>query len=78
MPPKLSRLVAAVASLSLACCSTIGSINGQRIEAGPAHTMPAPDRGYLCEDFEFLCVVAVGAIIGGVIVATKVKSVGNN
>jgi hypothetical protein len=66
MSPTPSRLVAAVASLALASCSSIGTINGTRLDAGAT-----PDRGYPCEDFEWLCFVATAAIVGGVILALQ-------
>ena len=56
-----SRIVAIVASLALAGCSTVGTINEQRLDAG---TAPPPSRSYPCQDAEFLCIVAIGAIVG--------------
>ena len=57
-----SRIVAIVASLALAGCSTVGTINEQRLDAGTAPS-EAP-RSYPCQDAEFLCIVAIGAIVG--------------
>jgi hypothetical protein len=66
MSPMPSRLVAVVASLALVSCSSIGTINGQRLDVGaaPHDADPAPHSAYPCEDFEFLCISAVGAIVG--------------
>jgi hypothetical protein len=64
-----SRMVAIIASLALAGCSTVAPVSGQRLDEGST-----PYRGYPCQDFEFLCVVAVAALVGGIIIATKVHS----
>jgi hypothetical protein len=69
MPSMASRMVAIIASLAMAGCSTVAPVNGPRLDEGSA-----PYRGYPCQDFEFLCVVAVAALVGGIIVATKVHS----
>ena len=57
-----SRIVAIVASLALAGCSTVGTINEQRLDAGMAPLEAQAPRSYPCQDAEFLCIVAVGAI----------------
>jgi hypothetical protein len=62
-------MVAVIASLATAGCSTVTPITGQRLDEGSA-----PYHGYPCEDYEFLCVVAVAALVGGIIIATKVHS----
>jgi hypothetical protein len=69
MPSMASRMVAIIASLALAGCSTVAPVSGQRLDEGST-----PYRGYPCQDFEFLCVVAVAALVGGIIIATKVHS----
>jgi hypothetical protein len=71
-----SRLVAIVASLALAACSSIGTINGQRLDAGATtqDAPPAAHQGYPCEDFEFLCIVGVGGLIALIVVLATVKS----
>ena len=69
MPSMASRMVAIIASLAMAGCSTVAPVSGPRLDEGSA-----PYRGYPCQDFEFLCVVAVAALVGGIIVATKVHS----
>ena len=77
-----SRLVAVVASLALAACSSIGTINGQRLDAGvgPQHAGEPPPvhHGYPCEDFEFLCIVGVGGLIALIVVLATVKSTPNS
>jgi hypothetical protein len=75
MSPKPSRLVAVVASLALAACSSIGVINGQRLDVGaaPQQAAPAPPhQGYICEDMEFLCIVGVGGLIALIVVLATV------
>jgi hypothetical protein len=71
-----SRLVAIVASLALAACSSIGVINGQRLDVGnpPPPAAPAVERGYPCQDFEFLCIVGVGGLIALIVVLATVKA----
>jgi hypothetical protein len=71
-----SRLVAVFASLALAACSSIGTINGQRIDVGatPQDAPPAAHHGYPCEDFEFLCIVGVGGLIALIVVLATVKA----
>ena len=66
MSPTPSRMVAVIASLALAACSSIGTINGQRLDVGatPNDAGPAPHYWHPCEDFEFLCIVAVAAAVG--------------
>ena len=73
MSPKPSRLVALVASLALAGCSSIGTINGQRLDVGatPNDAGPAPHYWHPCEDFEWLCVVAAVAVAGGIVLALE-------
>ena len=68
-----SRLVAVLAALSLAGCSSIGTINGQRLDVGaaPQDAGPPQHQGYPCEDFEWLCIVAVGAVVGFAIALTQ-------
>ena len=68
MSPKPSRIVAIVASLALAACSSIGTINGQRLDVGnpPQDAGPAPHYWHPCEDYEWLCIVAVAAVVGGI------------
>ena len=76
MSPKPSPLVAVIASVALAACSSIGTINGQRLDVGnpPPPGAPAVERGYPCQDFEFLCVVGVGGLIALIVVLATVKS----
>ena len=64
MSPKPSRMVALVAALALAACSSIGTINGQRIDgrATPNETGPAPPRSYPCQDLEWACFAVVASI----------------
>jgi hypothetical protein len=71
-----SRFVAVAASLALAACSSIGTINGQRLDVGnpPPPGAPAVERGYLCQDMEFLCIVGVGGLIALIVVLATVKS----
>ena len=73
-----SRFVAVVASLALAACSSIGTINGQRLDAGVGPRQPGEPppvhHGYPCEDFEFLCIVGVGGLIALIVVLATVKS----
>ena len=64
MSPMPSRIVAIVASLALAGCSTVGTINEQRLDAGTASREAQAPRSYPCQDAEFLCIVAIGAIVG--------------
>jgi hypothetical protein len=73
MPPKPSRMVAVVASMALAACSSIGTINGQRLDVGatPNDAGPAPHYWHPCEDFEWLCIVAVAAVAGGIVLALQ-------
>jgi len=80
MLPKRSRIVAIVASLALAACSSIGTINGQRIDAAavPQNAPPEPHHGYPCEDFEWLCVVGVGGLIGLIVVLATVHGTNPN
>ena len=61
MSHRSTRIVAVVASLALSGCSTVGTINDQRLDGG---TAPPPARSYPCQDAEFLCIVAIGAIVG--------------
>ena len=76
MSPKVSRTVAVIASLTLVACSSIGTINGQRLDVGnpPPSGAPAIERGYLCQDMEFLCIVGVGGLIALIVVLATVKS----
>ena len=60
--PSGNRIVAIVAALALAGCSTVGTINEQRLDAGAAPLEAQAPRSYPCQDAEFLCIVAVGAI----------------
>ena len=66
MSPKPSRLVAVLASLALASCSSIGTINGQRLDVGAPPTAydagPAPHYWHPCEDFEWACIAGVASI----------------
>jgi hypothetical protein len=72
MLQKPSRMVAVVASMALAACSSIGTINGQRLDVGAASDAdPAPHYWHPCEDFEWLCIVAVGAVAGGIVLALQ-------
>jgi len=73
MSPKFSRMVALVASLALAGCSSIGTINGQRLDVGatPNDAGPAPHYWHPCEDFEWLCIVAVAAVAGGIVLGLQ-------
>ena len=79
MPRKPSRTVAAIASLALAACSSIGPINVQRLDIGatPHDGAPPVHHGYPCEDFEFLCIVGVGGLIALIVVLATVKSTPN-
>ena len=76
MSPKPSPLVAVIAPLALLACSSIGTINGQRLDVGdpPQPGAPAVERGYPCQDFEFLCIVGVGGLIALIVVLETVKS----
>jgi len=76
MSPKPSRTVAVIASLALAACSSIGTINGQRLDAGapPEGAPPPVYHGYLCEDFEWLCIVGVGGFIALIVAVATVKT----
>jgi hypothetical protein len=76
MTPTATRLISALASLALAACSSIGTINGQRLDVGatPPPGAPAVEQGYPCEDFEFLCIVGVGGLIALIVVLATVKS----
>jgi hypothetical protein len=76
MPRKPSRTVAVIASLALAACSSIGTINGQRLDVGltPHDGAPPVHHGYPCEDFEFLCIVGVGGLIALIVVLATVKA----
>jgi|GraSoiStandDraft_4_1057263.scaffolds.fasta_scaffold1274397_2 hypothetical protein len=79
MSPKISPLVAVIASLALAACSSIGTINGQRLDVGnppQPGAPPAAHHGYPCEDFEFLCIVGVGGLIALLVVVATVKGGG--
>ena len=62
--PSGNRIVAIIAALALAGCSTIGTINEQRLDAGAAPLEAQAPRSYPCQDAEFLCIVAIGAIVG--------------
>ena len=64
MSRKPSRIVALVAALSLAACSSIGTINGQRLDVGatPNDAGPAPHYWHPCEDFEWACIAGVASI----------------
>ncbi len=74
-----SRLLAAVASLALASCSTIGTINGQRLDVGasPYESPPAARDWHPCEDFEWLCIVGVVGIATLAVLLATQRSVGN-
>jgi hypothetical protein len=76
MAPTAIRLIAALACMALAACSSIGTINGQRLDVGnpPPSSAPAVERGYPCQDFEFLCIVGVGGLIALIVVLATVKS----
>lgn len=56
-----SRMVALFASLALTACSSIGTINGQRID-GRHDAAPAPPRSYPCQDIEWTCFAVVASI----------------
>ena len=77
MSPKPSRLVAVLAALSLASCSSIGTINGHRLDVGakPPYggeaPLPAEHHLHPCEDFEFLCIVGVGGLIALIVVLAQ-------
>ena len=73
MSPKPSRMVALVASMALAGCSSIGTINGQRLDVGatPNDAGPAPHYWHPCEDYEWLCIVAVAAVAGGIVLGLQ-------
>lgn len=74
-----SRVLAAVASLSLASCSTIGTINGQRLDVGAAPYEPPPvaHDWHPCEDFEWLCIVGVVGIATLAVLLATQRTVGN-
>jgi hypothetical protein len=78
MSPRPSQLVAIIASLALVGCSSIGTINGQRLEVGatPQQVDASPPalRGYICEDMEFLCIVGIGGLIALLVVAATVHT----
>ena len=79
MSPRVSRTVAVIAALALAACSSIGTINGQRLDVGnppPAGAPPPVHHGYPCEDFEFLCIVGIGGLIALIVVVATVKGGG--
>ncbi len=79
MSPKPSRMVAVIASLALAGCSSIGTINGQRIDGGTplSDEAPTPHYWHPCEDFEWLCIVGVAGIATlAVLLATQRSSSG--
>jgi hypothetical protein len=80
MSPKPSRMVALVASLALAACSSIGTINGQRIDGSATYSDQDTTQHYWhpCEDFEWLCVVGVAGIVTLAVLLTTQRSVGNN
>jgi len=75
---KPSPIVAIIASLALAACSSIGTINSQRLDKGAAPAAapndgnPAPHYWHPCEDFEWLCVVGIGGLIALIVVAATV------
>jgi hypothetical protein len=71
-----SRIVAVVASLALAGCSTMGTRHEQQLDAGAApQEARTPYHAYPCQDFEFLCIVAVGAIVAFAIVYSQDQKV---
>jgi hypothetical protein len=76
MLPKPSRLVALIVALALALasCSSIRTINGQRLDVGttPANAAPPTTQGHLCQDFEWLCIVGVGGLIALIVVVATV------
>jgi hypothetical protein len=77
MSPKPSRLVALIASLALAGCSSIGTINGQRLDVGatPSDAGPTPHYWHPCEDYEWLCIAgAVGIAALAVLLTQHSKS----
>jgi hypothetical protein len=78
MSPKPSPLLVVIASLALAACSSIGTINGQRLDVGAASRdgTPPVHHSYPCEDFEFLCIVGVGGLIALIVVVATVKGGG--
>ncbi len=80
MSPKPSRMVAVIASLALAGCSSIGTINGQRLDVGatPSDAGPTPHYWHPCEDFEWLCVAGVVGIATLAILLATQRSAGNN
>ncbi len=77
MSPKPSRMVAVIASLSLAACSSIGTINGQRVDGGVSadEASPTPHYWHPCEDFEWLCIAgAIGIAALAVLLTQHSKS----
>jgi len=75
MSPKASRMVALIAGLAmvLSSCSSIGTINGQRLDVGAAPPGASPpQQGHLCQDFEWLCIVGVGGLIALIVVVATV------
>jgi len=64
MSPRPSRLVALVASLALAGCSSIGVINGQRLDVGATTDADStPHYWHPCEDFEWACIAGVASVV---------------
>jgi hypothetical protein len=53
-------------SVSLAGCSSIGTINGTQLDQGPVTERPA-----ICGDYEWLCIGAGLAAFGGVVWALQ-------
>ncbi len=73
MSPTPSRMVAVIASLALAGCSSIGTINGQRLDVGatPSDAGPAPHYWHPCEDYEWLCIAGAIGIAALAVLLTQ-------
>ena len=64
MSRKPSQVVAVVASLALAGCSSIGVINGQRLDVGATTDADStPHYWHPCEDFEWACIAGVASVV---------------
>ncbi len=77
MSPTPSRMVALIASFALAACSSIGTINGQRLDGSATYSDQDTAQHYWhpCEDFEWLCIAgAVGIAALAVLLTQHSKS----
>jgi hypothetical protein len=67
MPARFLRKVATAILLSaLTGCSTIGTVNGARLNDGPVTERPP-----FCGDYEWLCIGLGLAVLGGTIAALQ-------